>query len=116
MSLSGVRRELQALSASITWGDPCLTRCPPCPNPWRCRWDNSSRSNGWGRAIDATQDIEALRELTKQLVRAWFCQKAATLWAIRQQATPAEVLVKGLSEGELLGFGDDGVDLAGTLG
>jgi len=69
-----------------------------------------------GRAIDATQDIEALRELTKQVVRAWFCQKAATLWVIRQQTTPAEALVTELSEGELLGFGDDGVDLAGTLG
>lgn len=62
------------------------------------------------RAIDATQDIEALKRLSKQLVQAWFSQKAATLWVIRQQVTPAEDLVRGLSEVELTSFGDDGMD------
>jgi hypothetical protein len=38
------------------------------------------------RAIDATADPEQLRQVAKQLLRAWQTQKAATNWMIRQQA------------------------------
>lgn len=37
------------------------------------------------RAIDATVDPEELRQVAKQLLRAWQTQKAATNWMIRQQ-------------------------------
>lgn len=37
------------------------------------------------RAIDATADPEELRQVAKQLLRAWHTQKAATNWFIRQQ-------------------------------
>lgn len=36
------------------------------------------------RAIDGTSDVQALRDLSKQLLVAWMTQKAATIWAIRQ--------------------------------
>lgn len=42
----------------------------------------------FSRAIDATVDPDQLRDLAKQLLKAWHTQKAATNWAIRQQATP----------------------------
>ena len=38
------------------------------------------------RVIDATADPEELRQVAKQLLRAWHTQKAATNWFIRQQA------------------------------
>jgi hypothetical protein len=37
------------------------------------------------RVIDETNDMEALRSLAKQLVQAWYGQKAATAWVMRQQ-------------------------------
>lgn len=37
------------------------------------------------RVIDATADPEQLRQVAKQLLRAWQTQKAATNWIIRQQ-------------------------------
>lgn len=37
-----------------------------------------------GRVVDATGDIEQLRALCKQLIRAWHSQKAAARWAIEQ--------------------------------
>lgn len=36
-------------------------------------------------AIDATNDVTQLREISKQLLEAWQTQKAATRWAIAQQ-------------------------------
>ena len=36
------------------------------------------------RAIDATCDPEALRDIAKQLLQAWHSQKAATQWIMRQ--------------------------------
>lgn len=39
----------------------------------------------FNRAIDTTADVEQLREIAKQLLKAWHTQKAATNWAIRQQ-------------------------------
>jgi hypothetical protein len=41
-----------------------------------------------GRVIDATSDIEALRKLSKQLVQAWHCQKAATRWVMGHVTGP----------------------------
>lgn len=38
------------------------------------------------RAIDATTDVAALRKLAKQLLQAWQCQKAATLWVMKSSA------------------------------
>lgn len=62
-----------------------------------------------GRAIDATTDIESLKELSKQLVSAWFAQKAATLWALHQQLDPPGACARApearraeLSEGQAL--------------
>jgi hypothetical protein len=52
------------------------------------------------RVIDATSDIEALRRLTKQLVQAWHCQKAATRWVIGHVSGPPIV------DGDPLTFGD----------
>ena len=40
-----------------------------------------------GRAIDATNDPQALRGLAKQLLQAWMSQKAATAWAMRDALT-----------------------------
>jgi hypothetical protein len=37
------------------------------------------------RDIDATQDPQQLRELSKALLRAWFSEKASTNQAIRAQ-------------------------------
>lgn len=37
------------------------------------------------RALDATVDLERLRDMAKQLLQAWHSQKAATQWVIRQQ-------------------------------
>jgi hypothetical protein len=37
------------------------------------------------RDIDATQDPQQLRELSKELLRAWFSEKATTNQAIREQ-------------------------------
>lgn len=42
----------------------------------------------FSRAIDATVDPEQLRQIAKQLLRAWHTQKAATHWVISQQAAP----------------------------
>lgn len=36
------------------------------------------------RVIDSATDLEELKGLTKQLLRAWQAQRAATTWAIRQ--------------------------------
>ena len=41
------------------------------------------------RAIDATADPDALRDIAKQLLQAWHTQKAATNWVISQQIGPA---------------------------
>jgi len=41
----------------------------------------------FSRTIDATADLEQLRDLAKQLLKAWYSQKAATTWIIRQQFT-----------------------------
>jgi hypothetical protein len=45
----------------------------------------------FSRAIDATADPEQLRQIAKQLLRAWHTQKAATNWVISQQAAPLPV-------------------------
>ena len=37
------------------------------------------------REIDATQDPQQLRELSKELLMAWFSEKASTNQAIREQ-------------------------------
>lgn len=42
------------------------------------------------RAIDATTDVAALRKLAKQLMQAWECQRAATLWVMKS-STPLPV-------------------------
>lgn len=42
----------------------------------------------FNRAIDATESVDKLRDLAKQLLSAWMNQKAATNWAIRQQMSP----------------------------
>ena len=39
----------------------------------------------FSRAIDATADPQALRDIAKQLLQAWHTQKAATNWVIQQQ-------------------------------
>ena len=38
------------------------------------------------RAIEATVDADQLRSLARQLLHAWQSQRAATAWAIHQQA------------------------------
>jgi tryptophan synthase beta subunit len=42
----------------------------------------------FSRAIDATADPEALRDIAKKLLQAWHTQKAATNWVIGQQMGP----------------------------
>ncbi|MFM8525588.1 MAG: hypothetical protein ACKOCM_08220 [Cyanobacteriota bacterium] len=37
------------------------------------------------RALDATVDLDRLRDMAKQLLQAWHSQKAATMWVMRQQ-------------------------------
>jgi hypothetical protein len=39
------------------------------------------------RIIDNATDIEALKQVTKQLMKAWQLQKSASLWAYRQTLT-----------------------------
>jgi hypothetical protein len=41
----------------------------------------------FNRAIDTTADVDQLRDIAKQLLKAWHTQKAATNWAIRQGMT-----------------------------
>jgi hypothetical protein len=36
------------------------------------------------RLIDATDDLQTLRNLAKLLLRSWYSQKAATAWVMRQ--------------------------------
>ena len=36
------------------------------------------------RTVDETNDIDALRKLCKETLRAWQMQKAATTWAMRR--------------------------------
>ncbi|MCP9810648.1 hypothetical protein [Synechococcus lacustris] len=43
----------------------------------------------FSRAIDAAADSEQLRDLAKQLLKAWHSQKAATTWVIKQQLNPS---------------------------
>ena len=38
----------------------------------------------FSRAIDATDDVAALKSIANQLLRAWMAQKAATVWAMKQ--------------------------------
>ena len=38
----------------------------------------------FSRAIDATDDVAALKSIASQLLRAWMTQKAATVWAMKQ--------------------------------
>ena len=40
------------------------------------------------RVIDATSDVAALQKLAKQLMQAWQCQKAATLWVMKSPPLP----------------------------
>jgi hypothetical protein len=44
----------------------------------------------FSRAIDASADAEQLRDLAKQLLKAWHTQKAATNWMIQQQVGQAQ--------------------------
>lgn len=44
------------------------------------------------RALDATVDLDRLRDMAKQLLQAWHNQKAATLWVMRQQLGPGSSL------------------------
>lgn len=39
----------------------------------------------FSREIDGTTDIEALRAIAKQLLRAWQVQRAAAQWVIQEQ-------------------------------
>jgi len=38
----------------------------------------------FSRAIDATDDVAALKSIASQLLRVWMTQKAATVWAMKQ--------------------------------
>ena len=38
----------------------------------------------FSRAIDATDDVAALKSIAGQLLRVWMTQKAATVWAMKQ--------------------------------
>ena len=38
----------------------------------------------FSRAIDATDDVAALKSIANQLLRAWMTEKAATVWAMKQ--------------------------------
>jgi hypothetical protein len=40
----------------------------------------------FSRAIDATDDVVALKSIASELPRAWMMQKAATLWMMKQAA------------------------------
>jgi hypothetical protein len=44
----------------------------------------------FSRAIDATNDIAALKSIASQLLGAWMAQKAATVWAMKS-AMPSRV-------------------------
>jgi len=46
----------------------------------------------FSRAIDASADPAELRQIAKQLLKAWQTQKAATDWVMQQQlGAPAKV-------------------------
>ena len=40
------------------------------------------------RAIDSTDSVEDLRQISKMLASAWMTQKAAVNWVIRNHMTP----------------------------
>ena len=51
------------------------------------------------RVVDNTEDVKALQDLAKQLISAWHNQKAATVWAMRQnlgappKVEPSDILI-----------------------
>lgn len=45
----------------------------------------------FNRIIDEIENVEELRNLSKQLLQAWQTQKSATLWAY-QQSLPKSML------------------------
>ena len=47
------------------------------------------------REIDATKSVQELQGLAKQLLHAWFSQKAATIWVMKQNMTPPSITVPG---------------------
>jgi hypothetical protein len=42
----------------------------------------------FNRAIDETKDLDALRSIAKDLLRAWMTQKAATTWVMKDSMNP----------------------------
>lgn len=39
------------------------------------------------RIIDSTNDLDALKQVTKQIMHAWHLQKSATLWVMKTQSS-----------------------------
>jgi hypothetical protein len=56
----------------------------PDPNPMRLTLSQSFELERMCRTIDETNDINTLRQLCKDTLRAWQMQRAATEWAMRQ--------------------------------
>jgi hypothetical protein len=38
----------------------------------------------FNRVIESTSDVDSLRKLAKQLLQAWYIQKAATTWVMKE--------------------------------
>jgi predicted AAA+ superfamily ATPase len=56
----------------------------PDPDPMQLTLSQRFELERMYRTIDETNDIDTLRKLCKETLRAWQMQKAATAWAMRQ--------------------------------
>lgn len=69
------------------------------------------------RIVDATDDVEALKRLCKQLLQAAACQVSATRWALEQLMDAQRAEVRALrSKGEGEGQAGSGGVLAPVQG
>jgi hypothetical protein len=66
--------------------DPLPAWQPPSADPIALTVTQQFDVERMSRTIDATDCVETLRNTCKLLLKSWQAQKAATDWAIRQQA------------------------------
>lgn len=57
---------------------------PPDPGPMQLTLQQRFEVERMSRTIDEATDTAELRNLCKLILRAWYDQKAATAWVMRQ--------------------------------
>ena len=59
----------------------------PDPIPFELPLAHSFELEKMCRIVDSTTDANQLQQICKQVLQAWFYQKAATAWVMRQALT-----------------------------